>query len=76
MVPIFRTDLAIMGSVEDVESVGLLDGLWLSPEHSGDTGVAMLVNSSNQRRQFWKFPAQARNHCGFWLLDIQTRVVG
>lgn len=27
----------------------------------------MLVNSSNQRR-FWKFSAQARSHCGFWLL--------
>lgn len=36
----------------------------------------MLVNSSNQRREFWKFPAQARSHCGFWLLDIQTQAAG
>lgn len=66
-VPILRTDLAIMGSVEAAESAELLGGPQLGPEHSGDTGVAMLVNSSNQRREFWKFPAQARNHCGFWL---------
>ena len=75
-VSILRTVLAIMGPREDAESSGLLVGPRLGPEHSGNTGVAVLVNSSNQRREFWKFPAQARSHYGFWLLDIQTQVVG
>lgn len=75
-VSILRTILAIMGPVEDVESSGLLVGPQLGPEHSGNMRVAVLVNSSNQRREFWKFPAQARSHYGFWLVDIQTQVVG